>query len=109
MSTDFLFIYRYTVYGIIILGGMFMGERFKIGKSIYDTIKDYPYDELVKILAMLTIVEEEGLTPAVLEKWGEVKDNRDTLVFEVSRNCKEGVPNGPIPEELIHRVRIYLS
>ena len=99
----------YTLYGIISLGEMFMGETFKIGKSIYDTIKVYPYDVLVKILAILTIVEEEGLTPAVLEKWGEVKDNRDTLVFEISRNYKEGVPNCPIPEELIHRVRIYLS
>ena len=63
----------------------------------------------MKILAILTIVEEEGLTPAVWEKWGEVKDNRDTLVFEVSRNYKEGVQNGPIPKENIHRVRVYLS
>lgn len=86
-----------------------MGKKFKIGKSIYDSIKDYPYEELVQILAILTIVEEEGLTPAVWEKWGEVKDNRDTLVFEVSRNYKEGVPNGPIPEELIHTVRVYLN
>ena len=86
-----------------------MGKKFKIGKSVYDTIKDYPYEELVKVLAILTIVEEEGLTPAVWEKWGEVKDNRYTLVFEVSRNYKEGVPNGPIPKEIIHRVRVYLS
>ena len=86
-----------------------MGKKFKIGESIYDSIKDYPYEELVQILAILTIVEEEGLTPAVWEKWGEVKDNRDTLVFEVSRNYKEGVPNGPIPEELIHTVRVYLN
>ena len=86
-----------------------MGKKFKIGKSIYDSIKYYPYEELVQILAILTIVEEEGLTPAVWEKWGEVKDNRDTLVFEVSRNYKEGVPNGPIPEELIHTVRVYLN
>ena len=75
----------------------------------YKQIKDFPYDELVKILAILTIVEEEGITPSVWEKWGEVKDNRDTLVFEVSRNYKEGVPNGPIPKEIIHRVRVYLS
>ena len=86
-----------------------MGKKFKIGKSVYDTIKDYPYEELVKVLAILTIVEEEGLTPAVWEKWGEVKDNRDTLVFEVSRNYKEGVPNGPIPGELIHTVRVFLN
>ena len=86
-----------------------MGKKFKIGESIYDSIKDYPYEELVQILAILTIVEEEGLTPAVWEKWGEVKDNRDTLVFEVSGNYKEGVPNGPIPEELIHTVRVYLN
>ena len=86
-----------------------MGKTFEIGESIYEHIKDFPYDELVKILAILTIVEEEGLTPAVWEKWGEVKDNRDTLVFEVSRNYKEGVQNGPIPKENIHRVRVYLS
>ena len=88
---------------------MFMGKTFEIGESIYEQIKDFPYDELVKILAILTIVEEEGLTPAVWEKWGEIKDNRDTLVFEVSRNYKEGVQNGPIPKENIHRVRVYLS
>ena len=86
-----------------------MGKKFKIGKSIYNTIKDYTYEELVKILAILTIVEEEGLTPAIWEKWGVVKDNRDTLVFQVSRNYKEGVPNGPISEELIHTVRVYLN
>ena len=86
-----------------------MGETFEISESKYEDIKDLPYDKLVKILAVLTIVEEEGLTPAVWEKWGEVKDNRYTLVFEVSRNYKEGVPNGPIPKEIIHRVRVYLS
>ena len=86
-----------------------MGETYEIGESTYEQIKDFPYDELVKILAILTIVEEEGITPSVWEKWGEVKDNRDTLVFEVSRNYKEGVPNGPIPKEVVHRVRVYLS
>ena len=86
-----------------------MGETFEIGELVYEQIIDFPYDELVKILAILTIVEEEGLTPAVWEKWGEIKDNRETLVFEVSRNFREGVLNGPIPKEIIHRVRVYLS
>ena len=39
-----------------------MGETFEIGKLTYEQIKDFPYDELVKILAILTIVEEEGIT-----------------------------------------------
>ncbi len=86
-----------------------MGETLEIGELVYEQIIDFPYDELVKILAILTIVEEEGLTPAVWEKWGEIKDNRETLVFEVSRNFREGVLNGPIPKEIIHRVRVYLS
>ena len=63
-----------------------MGETFEIGESGYEDIKDFPYDELVKILAILTIIEEEGITPAVWEKWGEVKDNRYTLVFE-AKDC----------------------
>ena len=91
------------------LGGMFMGETFEIGESGYEDIKDLPYDELVKILAILTIIEEEGLTPAVWEKWGAGKDKREYLLFEVSRSYKEGVPNGPIPEETIHSVKYYVS
>ena len=86
-----------------------MGETYEIGESTYEQIKDFPYDELVKILATLTIVEEEGLTPAVWEKWGAGKNKREYLRFEVSRDYKDGVPNGPIPKEIIHRVRVYLS
>ena len=86
-----------------------MGKIFKIGKSIYNTIKDYPYEELVKILAILTIVEEEGLTPAVWEKWGAGKNKREYFRFEVSRDYKEGEPNGTIPEEIIHYVKYYVS
>ena len=78
-----------------------MGETFEISESKYEDIKDFPYDELVKILAILTIIEEEGLTPAVWEKWGAGKNN--------SRSYKEGVPNGPIPEEIIHYVKYYVS
>ena len=91
------------------LGGMFMGETFEIGESGYEDIKDLPYDELVKILAILTIIEEEGLTPAAWEKWGAGKDKREYLLFEVSRTYKEGVQNGPIPEETIHSVKYYVS
>lgn len=86
-----------------------MGETFEIGESGYEDIKDFPYDELVKILAILTIIEEEGLTPAVWEKWGAGKDKREYLLFEVSRTYKEGVPNGPIPEETIHSVKYFVS
>ena len=86
-----------------------MGETFEIRESGYEDIKELPYDELVKILAILTIIEEEGLTPAVWEKWGAGKGKREYLLFEVSRSYKEGVPNGPIPKEVIHRVRVYLS
>ena len=88
---------------------MFMGETFEIGESGYEDIKDLPYNELVKILTILTIIEEEGLTPAVWEKWGAGKDKREYLLFEVSRTYKEGVPNGPIPEETIHSVKYYVS
>ena len=86
-----------------------MGETFEISESKYEDIKDFPYDKLVKILAILTIIEEEGLTPAVWEKWGAGKNKREYLRFEVSRDYKEGVPNGTIPEEIIHYVKYYVS
>ena len=88
---------------------MFMGETFEIRESGYEDIKELPYDELVKTLAILTIVEEEGLTPAIWEKWGAGNGKREYLLFEVSRSYKEGVPNGPIPEKFIHYVKYYVS
>ncbi len=39
-----------------------------------------------KILAVPTIVEEEGLTPAVWENGGAGKNKREYLRFEVSRD-----------------------
>ena len=115
MSTDFFVKFGDIVYGITLIKynkirkDVFMGKTFEIGESIYEQIKDFPYDELVKILAILTIVEEEGLTPAVWEKWGAGKNKREYLRFEVSRDYKEGVPNGTIPEEIIHYVKYYVS
>ena len=86
-----------------------MEETFEIRESGYEDIKELPYDELVKTLVILTIVEEEGLTPAVWEKWGAGKNKREYLRFEVSRDYKEDVPNGEIPEEIIHYVKYYVS
>ena len=86
-----------------------MGETFEISESKYEDIKDLPYDKLVKILAILTIIEEEGLTPAVWEKWGAGKDKREYLRFEVSRNYEEDVLNELLPEEIIHYVKYYVS
>ena len=86
-----------------------MGETFEISESKYEDIKDLPYEKLVKILAVLTIIEEEGLSPAVWEKWGAGKDKREYFRFEVSRNYKEDVPNEQIPEEIIHYVKYYVS
>ena len=86
-----------------------MGETFEISESKYEDIKDLPYDKLVKILAILTIIEEEGLTPVVWEKWGAGKDKREYLRFEVSRDYKEDVTNELLPEEIIHYVKYYVS
>lgn len=86
-----------------------MGETFEISESKYEDIKDLPYDKLVKILAILTIIEEEGLTPAVWEKWGAGKDKREYFRFEVSRNYEEDVLNELLPEEIIHYVKYYVS
>ena len=92
------------------LGGMFMGETFEISESKYEDIKDLPYDKLVKILAVLTIVEEEGLTPAVWEKWGAGKNK--TGVFNALRfqeTIRRMYQMGRIPEEIIHYVKYYVS
>ena len=54
-----------------------------------DEVEGLTYEEQVKVFAVLMILQEEGLSPEVREKWGYYYKGKRCLKIPVSRT-KEG-------------------
>ena len=73
-------------------GGVFMRYKREFTKSDFEELEAMPYGRMVKAAAIVQLIEEEGVTPEMIERWGRIseKDGRMHLVFEVE-NITEGV------------------
>ena len=73
-------------------GGVFMRYKREFTKENFEELMEMPYGRMVKAAAIVQLIEEEGVTPEMIEKWGRIneKDGRMHLVFEVE-DITEGV------------------
>ena len=69
-----------------------MDAHYKIPEDILALVEGLPYKQAVKAVAALEIIEREGLTPAVIEKWGQGKGQAKALVISLgeTKTRKEG-------------------
>ena len=69
-----------------------MRYKHEFTKENFEELMTMPYGRMVKAAAILLLIEEEGVTPEMIEKWGEYdeKDGVRYLVFEVE-DITEGV------------------
>ena len=58
----------------------------------FEELMEMPYGRMVKAAAILQLIEEEGVTPEMIEKWGDYDEKEGImyLVFEVE-DITEGV------------------
>ena len=67
-----------------------MGKKFRVDKEKVDRLETLEYGEMIKLAAVYKILEDEGVTPELLEKWGYYYKGKRWLKIPVSRT-KEGV------------------
>ena len=67
-----------------------MGKKFRVDKKKVDRLETLEYGEMIKLAAVYKILEDEGVTPELLEKWGYYYKGKRWLKIPVSRT-KEGV------------------
>ena len=67
-----------------------MGKKFRVDKEKVDRLETLEYSEMIKLAAVYKILEDEGVTPEIIEKWGFYYKGRQCLKIPVSRT-KEGV------------------
>ncbi len=79
-----------------------MGKKFRIDKKKVDYLEKLEYIEMIKLAAVYKILEDEGVTPELLEKWGYYYKGKQCLKIPVSRT-KEGVDGS----DFLFNTRVY--
>ena len=86
-----------------------MGKKFRVDKKKVDRLETLEYDEMIRLAAVYKILEDEGVTPEIIEKWGFYYKGRQCLKIPVSRT-KEGVDGSDFFfEQNIHDVVFKVS
>lgn len=69
-----------------------MRYKHEFTKENFEELLEMPYGRMVKAAAILQLIEEEGVTPEMIEKWGDFDEEEGImyLVFEVE-DIMEGV------------------
>ena len=73
-------------------GGVFMRYKREFTKKNFEELMEMPYGRMVKAAAIVQLIEEEGVTPEMIEKWGRFDEKEGVmyLVFE-AEDITEGV------------------
>ena len=73
-------------------GGVFMRYKREFSEENFEELMGLPYGRMVKAAAILQLIEEEGVTPEMIEKWGRFDEEEGImyLVFE-AEDITEGV------------------
>ena len=79
-----------------------MGKKFRVDKKKVDRLETLEYDEMIRLAAVYKILENEGVTPEIIEKWGFYYKGRQCLKIPVSRT-KEGVDGS----DFLFNTRVY--
>ena len=61
-----------------------MKRKFKIEKDMVDQLDEYSYEEKVKYAAILKILQEDGLTEEMIQKWGRWYKGKHGLLITLS-------------------------
>ena len=84
-------------------GGVFMRYKREFTKENFEELMEMPYGRMVKAAAILQLIEEEGITPEMIEKWGDYDEEEGImyLTFEV-----EDITKGVNGSEFFTRTNI---
>ena len=83
-----------------------LGKKFKI---TMDMARQLEYNEMIRLAAVLKILQDDGVTPEVLEHWGFKRDGEWYLRIPLS-DVKEGVDGSDFFfEQSIHDVIFKVS
>ena len=71
-----------------------------------DLLDSYDYDEMVKLAAVLKMLEEDGVTEEMIQKWGVHYKGKRYLEVVISKKKKEETDDEYVSNFQTKKVRI---
>lgn len=66
-----------------------MKRKFIASKELVDRLESYDYDEMVKLAAVLKMLEEDGITEEMVQKWGVHYKGKSYLEVVICKKKEE--------------------
>ena len=83
-----------------------MKRKFIASKELVDWLDSYDYDEMVKLAAMLKMLEEDGVTEEMIQKWGVHYKGKSYLEVVICNKKKEETDDEYVSNFQTKKVRI---
>lgn len=83
-----------------------MKQKFIASKELVDRLDSYDYDEMVKLAAVLKMLEEDGVTDEMIQKWGVYYKEKSYLEVVICKKKKEGTDDEYVSNFQTKKVRI---
>lgn len=86
-----------------------LGKKFKITMDMARQLENYEYNEMIRLAAVMKILQDDGVTPEVLEQWGFQRNGEWYLRIPLS-DVTEGVDGSDFFfEQNVHDVVFKVS
>ena len=86
-----------------------MKRKFIASKELVDQLDSYDYDEMVKLAAVLKMLEEDGVTDEMILKWGVHYKGKSYLEIALCKKKKEETDDEYVSNFQTKKVRIGIS
>ena len=83
-----------------------MKRKFIASKELVARLDSYDYDEMVKLAAMLKMLEEDGVTEEMIQKWGVQYKGKSYLEIVICKKKKEETDDEYVSNFQTKKVRI---
>lgn len=83
-----------------------MKRKFIASKELVDQLNSYDYDEMVKLAAVLKMLEEDGVTDEMIQKWGVHYKGKSYLEVVICKKKKEETDDEYVSNFQTKKVRI---
>jgi len=83
-----------------------MKRKFIASKELVDRLDSYDYDEMVKLAAVLKMLEEDGITEEMIQKWGVHFKGKSYLEVVLCKKKKEETDDEYVSNFQTKKVRI---
>ena len=83
-----------------------MKRKFIASKELVDRLDSYDYDEMVKLAAVLKMLEEDGVSDEMIQKWGVHYKGISYLEITICKKKKEETDDEYVSNFQTKKVRI---